>query len=352
MTEKVTIHDVAQEAGVSVGTVYRAVHNTGRIREETRRRVLETVARLGYKPNSVARGLALRNRFTILAVLPKEPSSFWNDVHKGMRRAAARLSEFGVQTVEFIHNGGIAGGKRIADILSGQKIDAMAVSPVGISDIDEILALASRTGTAVALLNEETQGSDRLLFYGPDNRMAGRMAAELVTKTTPPGRAFLAVSSAEYPSGQTVYREEGFAEYLRLHGCGGNFMGFYRCTEEECSDLLRRKLGENPDIGGIYFVQFMHLVKSLAFLRGLTRKPAVTGHEYHGDFAAALREGTIASLLVQEKVCQGYYPLMMLYRYLAAGEKPSRERYYSNINVILESNRECLLHSENGCGYE
>ncbi|MHB1415825.1 MAG: LacI family DNA-binding transcriptional regulator [Chloroflexota bacterium] len=54
----VYIKDVAREAGVSVATVSRVVANTGYpVRPETRRRVLEAVERLGYRPNSLARSL-------------------------------------------------------------------------------------------------------------------------------------------------------------------------------------------------------------------------------------------------------------------------------------------------------
>ena len=38
--KKATIYDIANELGISVGTVYRALHNTGRINEQTKKKVL------------------------------------------------------------------------------------------------------------------------------------------------------------------------------------------------------------------------------------------------------------------------------------------------------------------------
>jgi LacI family repressor for deo operon, udp, cdd, tsx, nupC, and nupG len=43
------ISDVAQDAGVSIATVSRVIHNTGPVSEDTRRRVEEAVQRLGYQ---------------------------------------------------------------------------------------------------------------------------------------------------------------------------------------------------------------------------------------------------------------------------------------------------------------
>jgi DNA-binding LacI/PurR family transcriptional regulator len=55
MTERVSIRDVAREAGVSVTTVSHALNGKGRLNVDTRRRVREVADRLGYRPNPAAR---------------------------------------------------------------------------------------------------------------------------------------------------------------------------------------------------------------------------------------------------------------------------------------------------------
>lgn len=54
----VTIYDVAREAGVSMATVSRVVNGNPNVKPATRKKVLEAIERLGYRPNAVARGLA------------------------------------------------------------------------------------------------------------------------------------------------------------------------------------------------------------------------------------------------------------------------------------------------------
>jgi DNA-binding LacI/PurR family transcriptional regulator len=58
MRTPVGIREVAAEAGVSITTVSHALNGKGRLSESTRLRVQEAAARLGYRPNSVARNLA------------------------------------------------------------------------------------------------------------------------------------------------------------------------------------------------------------------------------------------------------------------------------------------------------
>jgi DNA-binding LacI/PurR family transcriptional regulator len=55
---RATIFEVAEAAGVSITTVSHVFSGNRRVREETRRRVLETAERLVYRPRATARGLA------------------------------------------------------------------------------------------------------------------------------------------------------------------------------------------------------------------------------------------------------------------------------------------------------
>ncbi|HBP37633.1 MAG TPA: hypothetical protein DD640_02625, partial [Clostridiales bacterium] len=176
---KVTIKDIARESNVSIGTVYRAVNNSGRINEETRKRVMETVSRLGYKANSAARGLALRNKAKIMVIMPSDPESFWGDVIQGARRAADELSDFGVKIIEFFHKDGLSREQNAIDVLKANPVDAIAMSIVNLDDSGLILLYAKDKNIPVAIFNDDMVSRDRLFFYGPDNYRAGRMAAEL-----------------------------------------------------------------------------------------------------------------------------------------------------------------------------
>ncbi|MBR0658649.1 LacI family DNA-binding transcriptional regulator [Neoroseomonas oryzicola] len=62
--------DIAAAAGVSVMTVSRAYRNAGRVSEETRTRIAEAAARLGYVPNLAAAQLSSRRSRVIAATIP------------------------------------------------------------------------------------------------------------------------------------------------------------------------------------------------------------------------------------------------------------------------------------------
>lgn len=91
---KVTINDVAREAGVSKATVSRVLSNNERISEETRLRVKEVIDRLGYKPNVMARNLAKNQTKTIGVILPMDASvSFGNPIFIQMMQGISMYAQ-------------------------------------------------------------------------------------------------------------------------------------------------------------------------------------------------------------------------------------------------------------------
>jgi DNA-binding LacI/PurR family transcriptional regulator len=65
----VSMKDVARAAGVSEGTVSRALADSPRINRETRTRIQHLARRMGYVPSAIARGLAVRRTSTIGAII-------------------------------------------------------------------------------------------------------------------------------------------------------------------------------------------------------------------------------------------------------------------------------------------
>jgi LacI family transcriptional regulator len=83
-----TIYDVAREAGVSMATVSRVLNDTAVVKEETKRRVLDAIARLSYRPNAVARGLASKKTKTIGVIVPDVSALFMAEVVRGIEDIA------------------------------------------------------------------------------------------------------------------------------------------------------------------------------------------------------------------------------------------------------------------------
>lgn len=84
----VTIYDVAREANVSMATVSRVVNGNPNVKPTTRKKVLATIERLGYRPNAVARGLASKKTTTVGAIIPDISSIFFAELARGIEDIA------------------------------------------------------------------------------------------------------------------------------------------------------------------------------------------------------------------------------------------------------------------------
>ena len=93
---RVSIKDVAREAGVSVTTVSHALNGKGRLRASTRERVTEVAERLGYRANPAARNL-VSGHAGLIAAMPSLPDD-----------PRVRFAEFGYYTKVIVAASGAA----------------------------------------------------------------------------------------------------------------------------------------------------------------------------------------------------------------------------------------------------
>ncbi|MFB4159878.1 catabolite control protein A [Geomicrobium sp. JSM 1781026] len=83
-----TIYDVAAEAGVSMATVSRVVNGNPNVKPATRKKVLDAIEKLEYRPNAVARGLASKRTTTVGVIIPDISSIFFSELARGIEDIA------------------------------------------------------------------------------------------------------------------------------------------------------------------------------------------------------------------------------------------------------------------------
>jgi len=87
----VTIHNVAQEADVGIGTVSRVVNNSPDVKPATRERVLAAIHRLNYKPDPIARSMISKRTNSIGTIVPFFTRPSFMERLRGVEAVMARL---------------------------------------------------------------------------------------------------------------------------------------------------------------------------------------------------------------------------------------------------------------------
>lgn len=92
MKPRVTMRQIAERAGVSIGTVSHVINETAIVRRKLRERVVEAIRSMGYQPSALAQGLR-KNRTNMLGmVIPDITNPFFPGVVRGVEDVAYKRS--------------------------------------------------------------------------------------------------------------------------------------------------------------------------------------------------------------------------------------------------------------------
>jgi LacI family transcriptional regulator len=208
MTQR-TIAEVARHASVSPATVSRVLNGDLRVNEELRRRVLDSVAALDYRPNRLARNLRKRSTQTIGVVVPDIENPHFGEMVRAVEDTAyARGYRVLVcntdETPEKQH------GYLLE--LADERVRGVVLSP---SDPrDEAIAALVDSGIAVTAFDRQV-ADPRVDVVIADNVAGTRAATELVLAA---GHTRVALIAGRQDVETGAERREGFELAMRAAG--------------------------------------------------------------------------------------------------------------------------------------
>ena len=158
-----TINDVAQRAFVSKTTVSHVINGTRFVEEETKRRVLQAIAELGYRPNKVARGLTTRRTGTIGMIISDAANQFFGEMLRGVEDVlrSASYALIVCTTDEVLER-----EEHYLDLLLGQRVEGIIASAT--SQKWAVLAQAEATRTPIVFVDRRFEGLEGP-YVGADN---------------------------------------------------------------------------------------------------------------------------------------------------------------------------------------
>ena len=231
--ERRGIHLIAELANVSIGTVDRALHGRGGIKDATRHRILQVARQIGYTPNLAARALSVaRASATIGICVPREIHFFYDQLWSGVLDEARRVAQLGIN---FINRPVQVLGEHDTDafrelVESGVNgIVLTAGNPEGLTPlIDE----AEEKGIRVVCVSTDAPQSRRSSIVCVEPRLNGCLAGELMGKFVPPGSQ-VAVVAGMLNTEDHRKKTDGFSEAFPQHCAGGSIFTVIEGHEDE-----------------------------------------------------------------------------------------------------------------------
>ena len=202
---------MAAAAGVHPGTASRALNEEtrARVNEETARRVLDAAARLGYRPNSIARGLKTSRSYTIGVVVPDLRNPLFPPIARGIEEG---LEPAGYTSLLANTDNDPERERLSFDALRARQVDGYITASAR-REHPLLLELAAN-GRPLVLVNRATD-DDALPSVVPDDRDGMRQAVEHLVSL---GHGRIAHLAGPFTLSTGVHRYEGFVEAMAAHG--------------------------------------------------------------------------------------------------------------------------------------
>ncbi|MBE5834944.1 MAG: LacI family transcriptional regulator [Butyrivibrio sp.] len=159
--KKVTIYNIAKEAGVSPATVSRVLTNSANVKSEKKERILELIKKYNFTPSAVARGLSDTRSRIIGIIVADVRNTFYADMYVACERAADKeaytvmmLNSFGDIEMEKKQLSKLIEWRADAIIQLGGAVDDME------SNSDYVKQVNSIAGTIPFVVNGKLDGTN------------------------------------------------------------------------------------------------------------------------------------------------------------------------------------------------
>lgn len=209
-SHRVTVSDVAREAGVSTATVTRALQGSPLVVPATRERVVEAARRLGYSPNPMARELRQRNRIRAVGLVTADfTNAFQAAVAAG---AEQQLRQAGLELLIAATGDDTRREPELARTMIDRRVSALLMMPDGAQR--DYLRPERTFGTPVILVGRPSGDLDLDVVMTDDDRAVNEATAQLLAL----GHRRIAALAGRPDSFRPAQRLAGFRAALADHG--------------------------------------------------------------------------------------------------------------------------------------
>lgn len=332
----VTAKEIAALAGVSRGTVDRALKGRPGIKAETKERILDIAKKHEYKPNIIGKALVHSGKPIIVPVIINSIGNpFFDDVKNGIIGAQKEFSSYGFQTVVKEFKGYDA--SKLLQILKALPKDTrqIIVTPISDKAVEKKLSQMIKSGVTVIMLSGELEKLKGALYVGCDYLKSGKIAGRLVGMLSQGKAKLLVITGSSQHKGH-MQRVEGIKDIIKKDYINVELIGI---SENLDDDFLAYNetvsmLGEHPEIDFI-FVTAGGVKGTLRAVSEISPSVRVCAFDETPVTREALCDGSVMAIICQQPFEQGYQSIKLLFDRIVMKSDVS-DKIYSKLSIKVD----------------
>lgn len=345
MTHKIRIKDIAERAGVSVGTVDRVLHKRPNVSKPAREKVEQALKEMNYQPNVYASALAYNKSYTFYCLLPKHSSeAYWNEVEDGIRRCVEARRDFHIEVKLLFYQ------RFEDDTFTAASENCLSEEPDGVIIVPTALEVTRsftdqlhERNIPFILLDSYMPDLKPLAFYGQDSFQSGYFAARMLMMIARDEKEIMImkqIKDGHVSSKQQANREVGFRHYMQDHFPAVKIHEVDLPLDEERKNydtILEKFFTSHPNIHHcITFASKAHIVGDF-LLRTNRRNIQIMGYDLVGKNVECVKQESISFLISQHAFMQGYLCVDALFQAIVL-KKKVKPVHYMPIEILTKEN--------------
>ncbi len=203
MNKKITIYEVAKNAGVAISTVSRVLNDSPNVSDETKKKVQKAIDELNFRPQVSARKLASKEPQMLAVAVPSFTTPFFNEVLKGVKDELKKMD----LDIILYNTGSKDPEEAVVNFFDRGTADALILLSIDVSDV--IHKHLQSSGTPVVLVNSAHPAYN---YFMVNDYQGGYMAGEHLVKQ---GFERIGMISTPLKTRSSAERERGFKDALK-----------------------------------------------------------------------------------------------------------------------------------------
>ncbi|MCL1815577.1 MAG: LacI family DNA-binding transcriptional regulator [Treponema sp.] len=321
-----TVREIAELAGVSIGTVDRVLHKRGRVSAVTKTRVETIIEQYQFTPNPIARRLKLNRPCRFCALIPRrdQDAGYWGQIMDGIERASCEIRALGIETkiVEFDRYDP-ASFKKKSGSIRAEKPDGILFAPIMPKLTRPFVERVITEKIPLVFVDSDMPEIRPLCVIGQDPFKGGYLAGRLFHLFAGNVSEPVAVLDAHGDDYHITRRRDGFLRYARKYG--------FPVIVEEYSDYegseisakeISRFLVKNRRLSGLFITNCMaHRVVEASGRRRRNCPFPLIGYDLIPNNRSLLINGRIDAIIAQRPEEQGREAILSLFRSVVLEQK-------------------------------
>lgn len=347
MNNRIRIKDIAEQAGVSVGTVDRILHERPNVSKKAREKVEKVLKEIDYKPNAYASALAYNKTYNFYMLMPKhESEAYWQEIEQGAKKATEARRDFHVElNIIFFERFNQQDFTNQYENILRLKPDGVIIVPTTLQQTQQFTDQLHNTQTPFVMLDSYMPDLKPLAFFGQDSFSSGYFAAKVLMMVANKEKEIMLMKqtiNGKVTSKQQANREVGFRHYMADHFPQVKITELelpHEAQPKTYAQTLEKFFQTHKDIHHCITLNSKAYIVGEFLLKTNRRNVQIMGYDMVTRNAECLRLGSISFLIAQHAYQQGYASVNALFQAIVLKKKVAPVNYMP-IELIMKENVE------------